>query len=53
MFTNTALVLLIIKLIFAIFIEFLGIAFWANNWYNFIHEILIPFLFFREVLVLW
>ena len=44
MFTNRALIFLIAKAIFAIFIKFLGVASWATIWYNFIHEILISFL---------
>ena len=43
----TALVFLIAKFFFAIFIKFLQIAFWAAMWYNFIHEILFSFLCFR------
>ena len=46
MFTNAALVLLVTEFIFAIFIKFFGVASWATMWYNFIHEILISFLWF-------
>ena len=44
MFTNTALIFLITEFILAIFIKFFGVAFWATNWYNSIHEILFSFL---------
>ena len=44
MFTNRALIFLIAKSVFAIFIKFFGVASWATIWYNFIHEILISFL---------
>ena len=47
MFTNRALILLIAKAIFAIFIKFFGVASWATIWYNFIHEILSPFSDFQ------
>ena len=47
MFTNRALIFLITKFIFAVFIEFFGVAFWATIWYNFIHEILSPFSDFQ------
>ena len=47
MFTNKALIFLIAKFIFAVFIEFFGVAFWAAIWYNFIHEILSSFSDFQ------
>lgn len=43
MFTNMALIFLIVKFVFAIFTELFGAAFWAAIWYNFIREILSPF----------
>ena len=47
MFTNTALIFLVTEFILAIFIKFLGVASWATNWYNSIHEILFSFLCFQ------
>ena len=52
MFANRALIFLIAKFIFAVFIEFFGVAFWATIWYNFIHEILSPFSDFQRGIVI-